>query len=53
MPEIVATDDKGYKSIPYSKMAALFLESFKELQAQNKAQQVEIENLKRRLNAIQ
>jgi len=42
IPEIVHTDDEGYKSISYDKMAAYFVEALKELKKEN-------ENLKRQL----
>jgi Chaperone of endosialidase len=45
-PEMVFTDDKGYKSIDYSRLTPVLVETIKE-------QQKEIENLSRRLNAIE
>jgi hypothetical protein len=36
LPEIVNTDNKGYKSVDYGKMNALLLQAIKELQVQNK-----------------
>jgi hypothetical protein len=46
IPEIVHTDDEGYKSISYDKMAAYFVEALKELKKEN-------ENLKRQLEIQQ
>ncbi|MBD3387246.1 hypothetical protein GF407_20240 [candidate division KSB1 bacterium] len=51
VPELVSEDNDGYKSVSYSKMSALFVESIKELQEQIRAQQTEIEDLKHQLNA--
>jgi trimeric autotransporter adhesin len=34
LPEIVSTDDQGYKSVDYGKMNALLIEAIKELQQQ-------------------
>lgn len=34
-PELVATDNQGYKSVDYGKMTAVLLEAVKELQLQN------------------
>ncbi|MFA5928415.1 MAG: tail fiber domain-containing protein [Candidatus Margulisiibacteriota bacterium] len=37
LPEVVSEGSDGYKSVEYSKMAPLFIEAFKELQAENEA----------------
>jgi hypothetical protein len=50
VPELVSEDSDGYKSVSYSKMTAVLVESIKELQEQISAQQTEIEDLKRQLN---
>ncbi len=34
-PELVSTDDQGYKSVSYSKMTAVLLEAIKELKKEN------------------
>ena len=37
IPELVSTDDNGYKSVSYEKMTAVLVEAVKELKAQNDA----------------
>jgi len=37
LPELVSTDDKGYKAVAYDKMTAVLVEAVKELKAQNDA----------------
>lgn len=37
LPELVSTDDKGYKAVEYDKMTAVLVEAVKELKAQNDA----------------
>jgi len=37
LPEIVSTDDKGFKGVEYDKMTAVLVEAVKELKAQNDA----------------
>jgi len=37
IPELVTTDDDGYKSVSYEKMTAVLVEAVKELKAQNDA----------------
>ena len=58
-PELVKTDDKGFKSVEYSNIAPILIEAVKEQQAiitsQDKkieAQQKEIDELKAQLEAI-
>ena len=36
-PELVKTDEKGYKSVDYSKITPILVEAIKELKAQNAA----------------
>ena len=36
-PELVATDDKGYKSVDYAKITPILVEAIKELKAENEA----------------
>lgn len=45
-PELVNTDDKGYKSLDYSKMSAVLLGAVKELKAEN-------DNLKSRIEKLE
>lgn len=47
-PEVVSTDNKGYKSVDYSKLAAPLIEAVKELKAENEALKARIEALERR-----
>jgi hypothetical protein len=47
-PEVVSTDNKGYKSVDYSKLAAPLIEAVKELKAENKALKARIEALEQR-----
>lgn len=53
-PELVNTDDKGYKSVQYGHLAPVLIEAVKELALQNQEQQKmisdlqkEVENLKK------
>ena len=48
-PELVETDKDGYKSVDYSKMAPLFIESIKEQQQQISLQQQQIDLLKKEI----
>ena len=45
-PELVATDDAGYKSVDYTKLTAVLIEAVKELQSEN-------ERLRQRLDALE
>ena len=45
LPQIVYTDDKGYKAVDYSKLVPLLIESIK-------AQQKQIDNLSRELSSL-
>ena len=47
-PEVVSTDDKGYKSVDYSKLTAPLIEAVKELKAENEALKARIEALEQR-----
>jgi hypothetical protein len=51
-PEIVITDDKGYKSIAYSKLSVLLLAGIKEQEKKIEAQEREISNLHGELKRI-
>ena len=44
-PEMVITDDKGYKSVDYSRLTPVLVEAIKELNAKNESQQKIIDNL--------
>jgi|GEM_PF-6028955 len=46
LPELISTDHEGYKSVDYSKLTAVLIESIKEQQLQIDHQQQEIEALK-------
>lgn len=45
MPELVSTDQKGFKSIAYGNMACLFVEAIKELRAHMTSMQEQIDAL--------
>jgi hypothetical protein len=52
LPELVVTDDEGYKAVDYSKLPLLTIQAMKELKAENdalKARVVELETLKQRM----
>ncbi len=51
-PELVMTEDDGYKSVSYEKMSAIFIEAFKEQQVQIENQQKEIDELKNLVNML-
>jgi len=51
-PELVNTDDKGFKAVAYDKLSAILLEGMKEQQQQIAKQQSEIDILKSELEAI-
>ncbi len=44
-PEVVSTDDKGYKSVAYGKLVGVLVEAMKELKAEN-------ETLRARVDAL-
>ncbi len=46
-PELVRTDDKGYKAVSYEKLTVILLESLKEQQKQIDEQNERIERLER------
>lgn len=46
-PELVKTDDKGYKAVSYEKLTVILLESLKEQQKQIEAQNERIEKLEK------
>jgi hypothetical protein len=47
LPEIVNTDDNGYKSVDYGKMNALLLQAIKEQQRQIEALQTKIDGMEK------
>jgi hypothetical protein len=52
-PELVSTATDGIKSVDYSKLAAVLIESTRELHAQNRTLQAENATLKARLDRIE
>jgi hypothetical protein len=46
LPELVSTDNEGYKSLAYDKMTAVLIEAVKELKAQNDALKAQSDALK-------
>ena len=58
-PEVVLTDEKGYKSVEYGKLVAPLIEAIKEQQAQierlkteNETLRVNISELKEQVDAL-
>ncbi len=49
VPEVVATDNQGYKSLDYSKLTALLIEAVKELKTEKKNLEKRIEVLEEKL----
>jgi hypothetical protein len=43
-PEVVSTDDEGYKSVAYNKLVSVLIEAIKELKAENEALKQSNEN---------
>jgi hypothetical protein len=52
-PELVRTDDKGYKAVSYEKLSVILLEGMKEQQKQIKSQQEQIYRLEEMVGEIQ
>jgi hypothetical protein len=48
-PEVVFTDNNGYKSVDYSKLAAPLIEAVKELKAENDALKARLEALEKKI----
>ena len=51
-PELVSTDDKGYKSVAYGKLTAVLMEAMKEQQKAIEAQQSRISRLEAELEEL-
>jgi hypothetical protein len=52
-PELVRTDDNGYKAVSYDKLSVILLEGIKEQQKQIKSQQEQIDKLEEMVGKIQ
>ena len=52
-PEMVYTDEEGYKSVDYSRLTPVLIEAVKELSEENRKQQQEIDEIKNQLESIQ
>jgi len=50
-PELVSTDDQGYKSVDYAKFTPVLLEAIQELKAENDSLKQEIETIKTTMSA--
>jgi hypothetical protein len=53
IPELVSTDNEGYKAVSYSKITAVLIEAVKEQQAQITALQSQVEELKSQISNMQ
>jgi hypothetical protein len=51
-PQLVKTDDNGYKAVAYDKISVLLLEGMKEQQKQINSQKQENNDLRSELNAL-
>jgi len=51
-PELVNTDDKGFKAVSYEKLSALLLQGMKEQQQQIDTQKKENDELRTELNSL-
>ena len=52
LPELVSTDNNGYKAVDYSKLTPVLIEAMKEQQAIIESQQKEIDELKAQMREI-
>ena len=52
LPELVTTDDKGYKSVAYANVVPVLVEAIKTQQKQRVADKVEIAELKKRVEQL-
>jgi hypothetical protein len=46
LPELVSTSKNGYKSVDYTKLTAVLIETIKELKTENERLQAEIDDLR-------
>jgi endosialidase-like protein len=53
LPELVVTNDDGYKAVDYSKLPLLTIQAVKELKAENDAQKAENDALKQRVAELE
>jgi hypothetical protein len=51
-PELVKTDDKGYKAVAYDKLSVILLEGMKDQQKEIKSQQEQIDRLEKMISEI-
>lgn len=52
-PEMVITDNKGYKSLDYARLTPVLVEALKELSLHNRQMEAEIQDLEARLSGIE
>jgi len=52
VPEVVRTDDDGYKAVAYEKLTALLVEAVKELDAENIELRAENEDMRREVDEL-
>jgi len=53
LPELVAENNEGYKSVEYTKFTAVLIEAVKELKAENEQLRVQNESFSKRLAALE
>ncbi|MDM8522909.1 tail fiber domain-containing protein [Desulfococcaceae bacterium HSG8] len=53
LPELVKTDDDGYKSVSYEKLAPVLIEAIKEQQSQIKELRTQVEELKNKIRSLE
>ena len=53
LPELVAENNEGYKSVEYTKLTAVLIEAVKELKAENERLRVQNESFSKRLAALE
>jgi len=53
LPELVVTDEQGYKAVNYSKLPLLTVQAIKELKAENDAVKIENDALKSRVDELE
>jgi hypothetical protein len=52
-PEVVDTDENGYKSIAYGQLSAILVEAIKELKTENEELKKQLMEINNRLNAVE